>query len=244
MNKIEELYNQITTTYKQKIFGKFLQTINDYKFLSFSKNVYCILYDSTSLINLLSIALCKKYIYKDIKLNIINFSSYNKRDLSFLLKENISYFKEKKSSYSISFFNDFFSLKERKDSLLVFQDTFDDEIVYIMYNLLNDGKLLSLNPIEKKKNYYITRPSLLIRNRDLLYIFNKYELENKEFSSLSFEKINKDRLYYIKDLIATLKQSQNQIEMNIFDAPNNVIVDKLLSYIKDDESFNFLDSFK
>lgn len=244
MNKIEELYNQITTTYKQKIFGKFLQTINDYKFLSFSKNVYCILYDSTSLINLLSIALCKKYIYKDIRVNIINFSSYSKRDLSFLLKENISYFKEKKSSYSISFLNDFFSLKERKNSLLVFQDTFDDEIVYIMYNLLNEGKLQSFNPIEKRKNYYITRPSFLLRNRDLLYVFNKYELENKEFSSLSFEKINKDKLYYIKNLIADLKQSQNQVEMNIFDAPNNVIVDKLLSYIKDDKSFNFLDSFK
>lgn len=246
MKNFEELFNNITTLYKQKLFGKYLQIIFKNKMFDISKDIIFILKDDYSFLSLLMLLNVKKYICKDLKITILNLSSFSKKDISCFVKNDIKYIKTNLKEYS------FINIKKIltsnnikiKGKAFIFLDNFDDEITYILNSILNKGKLVSLNPIEKKGNYFIFRPNILLKERDIISILNKYSLTYSSFSSLSFEKENIDDLNKTKEVILYLRKSTLQAEMNIFDALNNVILDKVISYKKNSKEYDFFTIYK
>lgn len=246
MKNIDELFNNITTLYKQKLFGKYLQIIFKNKMFNISKDIIFILKDDYSFLSLLMLLNVKRYIIKDLKITILNLSSYSKKEISSYLTSDIKYIKLSLKEYT------FIKIKKAltsskikiKGSAFIFNDSFDDEIAYILNSILNKGKLISLNPVERKSNYFIFRPNILIKERDIISIMNKYDLNYSVFSSFSFEKENLNDLNKTKEVISYLRKSTSQAEMNIYDALNNVILDKVISYKKNSKEYDFFTIYK
>lgn len=245
MNNFTSLLDEITTTYKQKLFGKYLQGISKYNMFDYSKNCYFIINDDDSILQLYSFYLAKKYIYKDISLTILNSSKYKNNEINIFDDKDIKIIKISSKLNNLDKIISLLKVKKlyKKNSSFIYSTIFDEEITYTLYNILYKGKLLGLRPIEKEKNYYIFRPGLLLQERDIKYILNKYDGEFDLFRSFDFKQIEKEKLDKTYDLILDIKKTQNQAGNNIYDAINNVILDKVLSYKKGKEKVSFLDTF-
>lgn len=246
MKNVDELFNNITTLYKQKLFGKYLQIIFKNKLFQISNDVIFILKDDYSFLSLLMLLNVKKYICKTLKITILNLSSFSKNDFFSLLTNDIKYIKTTLKEFSFINVKKILTSNDIKikGKAFIFNDSFDDETTYILNSILNKGKLVSLNPVEKKGSYFIFRPNILLKERDIISILKKYSLTYSSFSSFSFEKENIEDLNKTKEVISYIRKSTPQAEMNIFDALNNVILDKVISYKKNSKEYDFFTIYK
>ncbi len=246
MKNLNDLLINITTLYKQKVFGKFLQEIGKNDFFSYSKNTYFILNDESQLIILYSTYLSIKYIYKDVDLTVLNFLNESNLNINCFNDKNIKFIKMNKKESDFKNILEFLKFKKLniKNLSFILPDIFDEEITYIMYKILHKGKLEALKPIERHARYFIFRPALLLKKRDLTSICHKYDLKEELFSSFTFKDMNKEELFDVDKLINKIKESQNQADSNIYDAVNNVILDKVISYKKNGKFHSFEDIYK
>lgn len=130
---------------------------------------------------------------------------------------------------------------------------FDDVIETILMSILYGAQVRTMMPKIRSTSHpgmELIRPMYLIREADVINWKEHNELsfincackltkncnfsENGESNSKRAE---------IKNLIKNLKQINPKIEMNIFRSVQNVNLETLISYKKDDKTYNFLDEY-
>ena len=231
---LSAIKEKVTKEYKSKLFGKFLQCIDKYTFFN-NKRYLIFLHDNYSLLFFLSLLEARRYIYKDVSFVVYNFT---KEDISPLLERD-DIFTDERKSYSLKIREKI--KKENSELFEVINDTFDDEIIYIIYNMLFLGKMEALLPYDEKRKEIL--PFILNRDRDINYIVKKEMSSLFKDDNLLYYRIKKRDSSFIKELISQLKKENNQVEMNIFNSLFQVIPDKVLSYEKNGEKISFLDLY-
>ena len=124
---------------------------------------------------------------------------------------------------------------------------FDDAIETIMLNILYAGEYKAMMPKLKSKNFKnmeLIRPLYLVKEDDIISFANCNNLEFIDCACLISKKKNDSKRKYIKELIKELVKDNKNADINIFRSLENVNLDTLNGYIKNDLKFNFNDLYK
>lgn len=129
---------------------------------------------------------------------------------------------------------------------------YDDVIETTLMNMLNNGSFQTMLPKLHSDNYEgmeLIRPMYFIRERDIQRWVNYNELVFLNCACKFTEDINKSKdltgskRYDTKLLIKDLLKYNPFVEKNIFKAPFNVNVDKVIGYKLDNKEISFLDEY-
>ena len=124
---------------------------------------------------------------------------------------------------------------------------FDDVIETILLSTLYGAEFRTMLPklhSENFKGMELIRPLYLIKEQSIINWAKYNELEFLNCSCKFAEKKTGSKRKEIKELIRNLKQTNKYIEYNIFKSVENVNLDTLISYKKDDKIIHFLDNYK
>ena len=129
---------------------------------------------------------------------------------------------------------------------------YDDVIETTLMNMLNKGSFQTMLPKLHSDNYEgmeLISPMYFIRERDIQRWVNYNELVFLNCACKFTEDINKSKdltgskRYDTKLLIKDLLKYNPFVEKNIFKAPFNVNVDKVIGYKLDNKEISFLDEY-
>lgn len=131
---------------------------------------------------------------------------------------------------------------------------YDDVIETTLMNLLNSGSFQTMLPKLKSTNFKgmeLIRPMYYIRESDIISWKNYNELKFIECACKFTEENYKDKNIHsdsqrlnTKLLIKELKKSYNEdVEKNLFNAPDNVTLDMILGYKKGGEYHSHYDNY-
>ena len=113
-----------------------------------------------------------------------------------------------------------------------------------MMSLLYNGKFESMLPKIKSKNFSgmeLIRPLYLVNEGAIINWKNFNELE---FINCACPLKNEDsKRKEIKKLIKNLRNDIKFVENNIFKSAENIYLDQVMGYIKDDERICYLDNY-
>ncbi len=122
---------------------------------------------------------------------------------------------------------------------------YNDVIETIMMSLLYNGEFVTMLPKLKSKNYpgmELIRPLYLVREGAIINWMNYNELKFINCACPLKKEDSKRR--EVKELIKTLRQSNEFVEYNIFKSAENINMNQIMGYIKDNERHNYLDDYE
>ncbi len=129
---------------------------------------------------------------------------------------------------------------------------YDDVIETILMNMLNVGSFQTMLPKLHSTNHKgmeLIRPLYFVREKDILAWCKYNDLEfircACKFTELTHSEncdMNSQRLA-TKKLIKELESYNKVVAKNIFKSSENVYIDKILGYKKDDKKISFLDNY-
>lgn len=129
---------------------------------------------------------------------------------------------------------------------------YDDVIETILMGMLYGGQIQTMMPKLHSTNYEgmeLIRPMYLIREKDIIHWCKYNELEFLQ-CACKFTEINADnnkestsKRKKIKKLIAELKNTNPQVECNIFRSVENVNIDTVITYKQNGVKHNFLEIY-
>jgi len=120
----------------------------------------------------------------------------------------------------------------------------DDVIATTLLNMLYNGKFETMLPKLKSKNFAgmeLIRPLYLVNEKDIIRWMNKNELVFKE-CTCGFKKELSKRLE-LKKLIKEIRKDNKFFDANFLKSTENVNLDSLNGYIKDNIKHNYLDNY-
>lgn len=129
---------------------------------------------------------------------------------------------------------------------------YDDVIETTLMNMLNSGTFQTMLPKLHSDNFdnmELIRPLYLIREKDILTWVNSNNLHFIRCTCKLTERIHKhtgdsgSQRQETKKLIASLKDYNANVESNIFKSAENVNLDKVMAYKIDNVKHNFLDDY-
>ncbi len=129
---------------------------------------------------------------------------------------------------------------------------YDDVIETTLMNMLNSGSFQTMLPKLHSENYAgmeLIRPMYYIRERDIIRWSNYNELKFLNCACKFTEEMNLNSINTgskradTKKLIKMLLTYNPLVEKNIFKAPFNVNLDKIVGYKHQDEYTTFLDTY-
>ena len=129
---------------------------------------------------------------------------------------------------------------------------YDDVIETTLMNMLNSGTFQTMLPKLHSDNFdnmELIRPLYLIREKDILTWVNSNNLHFIRCACKLTESIHKhtgdsgSQRQETKKLIASLKDYNANVESNIFKSAENVNLDKVIAYKIDNVKHNFLDDY-
>lgn len=130
---------------------------------------------------------------------------------------------------------------------------YDDVIETILMGMLYGGQVQTMMPKLHSTNFEgmeLIRPMYLIHEQDIIHWrdYNKLEFLQcacrftEECASMENEQ-TKSKRQEIKQLIATLKKVNPQVEQNIFKSVENVNLSTVIAYKQNDVKHHFLDTY-
>jgi len=123
---------------------------------------------------------------------------------------------------------------------------FNDVIETTMLNLLCAGNFKTMMPKLKSQNYEgieLIRPMYLIEEEYIRRFINYSGIWPLNCACMVAAKRIGNKRYEIKDLIEELKKKFVNVDISIFRAAENVNMDCILGWIKDDKKYSFLDEY-
>lgn len=271
-----DIYSQsITTTYRRKLFSKFLAAINDYKMVQ-EKDVICVCIsggkDSMLMAKLWMLYKAYMNIDFEVKYLVMN-PGYNEINLQ-TIKNNLQILSIPATIVDTNIFEIansqekspcYLCAKMRRGALyriasemhcnkISLGHHYDDVIETTLMNMLNAGSFQTMLPKVHSDNYKgmsLIRPMYYIREQDIINWKIKNNLKFIQCACRFTENCavcdnggGGSKRYETKLLIKKLAKEMNEhVEQNIFNAANNVVLDKILGY-KDEEGYHsFLDTF-
>ena len=123
---------------------------------------------------------------------------------------------------------------------------FDDVIETTLMNMFYTGTFKTMLPKAKSKNYKgleLIRPMYLIKEYDVER-FMKYHGFNFVSKGCEFQDRNEDsKRKEMKELVKQLRNTYENIDINIFRSAENVNLDSILGYYDDNKKVCFLDEY-
>ncbi len=273
MERYQEIERSITTTYRKKIWNKFVEAIKEYELLQEGDKIaVCISGGKDSML----MAKCFQEIKRHRQMNF---------DLVFLVM-NPGYSKENKQkiiknakvlNVPIEMFDtDIFECVDRIEdhpcymcarmrrgylyekakelgcNKIALGHHFDDVIETIVMGMLYGSQIQTMMPKLHSTNHpgmQLIRPMYLIKEQDII---NWAKHNNLEFircackiteKDASHEKVGSKR-EEVKRLIKELKKNYKNIDINIFRSVENVNLDTVISYTKNGKKHHFLDEYE
>ena len=123
---------------------------------------------------------------------------------------------------------------------------FNDVIETTMLNLLCAGNFKTMMPKLKSQNYEgieLIRPMYLIEEEYIKRFINYSGIWPLNCACMVAAKKIGNKRYEIKELIEELKKKFVNVDISIFRAAENVNMDCILGWIKDDKKYSFLDEY-
>lgn len=123
---------------------------------------------------------------------------------------------------------------------------FNDVIETTMLNLLCSGNFKTMMPKLKSQNHEgieLIRPLYYIEEEYIKRFINYSGIWPLNCACMVAAKKIGNKRYEIKELIENLKKNFDNVDMSIFRAAENVNMDHIIGWIKDDEKHSFLDAF-
>jgi tRNA(Ile)-lysidine synthase TilS/MesJ len=123
---------------------------------------------------------------------------------------------------------------------------FDDVIETTLMNMFYTGSFKTMLPKVKSKNYHgleLIRPMYLIKEHDVERFMSYHSLVVSHKGCLFQERDNETKRQEMKELISQLRNTYENIDINIFRSAENINLDAVLGYIKDEKKHHYLDDY-
>jgi len=123
---------------------------------------------------------------------------------------------------------------------------FNDVIETTMLNVLYSGNFKTMLPKLKSQNYEgieLIRPMYYIREDDIERFTEASGIWPLNCACMVAAKKIGNKRYEIKELISQMKENFVDVDKSIFKAAENVNIDRILGYKKDDKKYSFLDFY-
>ncbi|MGE4571640.1 MAG: tRNA 2-thiocytidine biosynthesis TtcA family protein [Candidatus Izemoplasmatales bacterium] len=123
---------------------------------------------------------------------------------------------------------------------------FDDVIETTLMNIFYAGSFKTMLPKVKSRNYEgleLIRPMYLIKEHDVKKFMDYHQLIVSHKGCLFQERDNETKRQEMKELISKLRNVYKNIDINIFRSAENVNMDAILGYIKDEEKHSYLELY-
>ena len=272
-----ELYQKIErgliTTYRTRIWAKFLKAIEEYKLVNDGDKIcVCISGGKDSMLMAKLFQELKKHskINFEVKYLVMN-PGYNDDNFN-LIKDNLKLLNipaiiKENNIFDVANNMDknpcFICARMRRGALyqmasdmgcnkIALGHHYDDVIETTLMNMLNSGTFQTMLPKLHSDNFdnmELIRPLYLIREKDILTWVNSNNLHFIRCACKLTERIHNhtgdsgSQRQETKKLIASLKDYNANVESNIFKSAENVNLDKVMAYKIDNIKHNFLDDY-
>ena len=124
---------------------------------------------------------------------------------------------------------------------------FDDVIETIMLNILYAGEYKTMMPKLKSSNYSgmeLIRPMYYVKEVDIISWARYNDLEFINCACrMTKRESNTGKRKEIKELIKSLKENNENVDINILRSAENVNIDAIVGYKNKDENVSFLDEY-
>ncbi|MCF7923914.1 MAG: hypothetical protein K9L64_02260 [Candidatus Izimaplasma sp.] len=123
---------------------------------------------------------------------------------------------------------------------------FDDVIETTLMNMFYTGTFKTMLPKVKSKNYQgleLIRPMYLIKENNINNFIKYHHINISHKGCLFQEKEIGTKREEMKELIKSFRKIYENIDINIFRSAENINLDSVLGYIKNDEKVSYLDEY-
>lgn len=269
----QEIERGLITTYRTRIWAKFLKAIEEYKLVNDGDKIcVCISGGKDSMLMAKLFQELKKHskINFDVIYLVMN-PGYNDDNFN-LIKDNLKLLNipaiiKETNIFDIANNMDknpcFICARMRRGALyqmasdmgcnkIALGHHYDDVIETTLMNMLNSGTFQTMLPKLHSDNFdnmELIRPLYLIREKDILTWVNSNNLHFIRCACKLTERIHNhtgdsgSQRQETKKLIASLKDYNANVESNIFKSAENVNLDKVMAYKIDNVKHNFLDDY-
>lgn len=272
MNRTLEIERLLITTYRSRIWAKFIKAIKEYQLLEENDSI-CVCISGGKDSMLLAKLFQELQRHSDFKFNcfyMVMNPGYNQVNLD-LIKKNLEILnipaeivntnifevannEEKNPCYLCARMRRgalYRIAKERGCNKIALGHHYDDVIETTLMNMLNSGSLQTMLPKLQSTNYdgmELIRPMYLIREKDILAWKNASNLQFIQCACKLTEALTVDekasQRYQTKMLIKELVKYNPLVEKNIFKCTENVNLNMMLGYKLDGKYHSFLDNWK
>lgn len=261
----KDIERSIITTYKRKIFNRFLKSIKEFNLVNNNDKIaVCISGGKDSFL----LAKCMQELQKHSKYKfelefIVLDPGYNKENLD-KIKENLKKLEIKATIFETNIFkmiedtNSICYLCARKRRGFLYSKAqelgcnkialghhFDDVIETILLNILYAGEYKTMMPKVKSANFSnmeLIRPFYYVKEKDIISWKNYCNLDFIDCAcAITKKKIGKRR--EIKELIQSLREIDKNIDIHILRSSENINLEAVLGYKKDKKRYNFMDNY-
>lgn len=273
MQRYQEIERSIITTYRGKLWSKFIKALKEYQLLKEGDCVcVCISGGKDSFVMAKLFQELKRHsdFEFDVKFLVMN-PGYNERNLE-VIKNNLELMNIPAEIKSTDIFEIasiqtkspcYLCAKMRRGALyklasemgcnkIALGHHYDDVIETTLMNMLNVGSFQTMLPKLHSQNYEgmeLIRPLYLIREKDIIAWRNHNNLEFIACACRLTEKTAQEQKntssqrLNTKHLIKELREYNPVVEKNIFKSATNVYMDKILGWKKDGKDYSYLDTY-
>lgn len=273
MELYQEIERGLITTYRTRIWAKFLKAIEEYKLVNDGDKIcVCISGGKDSML----MAKLFQELKKHSKINfeviyLVMNPGYNDDNFN-LIKDNLKLLNipaiiKETNIFDVANNMDknpcFICARMRRGALyqmasdmgcnkIALGHHYDDVIETTLMNMLNSGTFQTMLPKLHSDNFdnmELIRPLYLIREKDILTWVSSNNLHFIRCACKMTERIHNNtgdsgsQRQETKKLIASLKDYNANVESNIFKSSENVNLDKVMAYKIDNIKHNFLDDY-
>jgi len=273
MERCKQIERSIITTYRGKLWSKFIKALKEYQLLKPGDVVACCISggkDSMVMAKLFQELKRHSDFEFEVKFLVMN-PGYNEKNLD-RIKENLEILQVPAEIHDTDIFEIaaiqdktpcYLCARMRRGALykiaksmgcnkIALGHHFDDVIETTLMNMLNVGSFQTMLPKLHSQNYEgmeLIRPLYLIREKDINAWKNYNNLEFIACACKLTEKTSTEddktssMRLNTKKLIRDLLEYNPYVEKNIFKSATNVYIDKILGWKKDGRNVSFLDNY-
>ncbi|MDR7871146.1 MAG: ATP-binding protein [Tissierellaceae bacterium] len=263
-----EIERSIIKTYRKQIWSKFIKAIKEYELIEDGDKIaVAISGGKDSLLMAKLFQELHKYGNQNFELEFIAMDPGYHTEIRKLLEENCEYLDIPVQIYETDVFQVadkiagdypcYMCARMRRGALygkaqelgcnkLALGHHFNDVIETTMLNLLCTGSIKTMMPKLKAQNFEnmeLIRPLYLIEEEYIKRFIQNSGIWPLNCACMVAAKKIGNKRFEIKDLIEDLKSNFANVDINIFRALENVNMDGVIGWKKDDEKHSFLDEY-
>lgn len=273
MELYQEIERGLITTYRTRIWAKFLKAIEEYKLVNDGDKIcVCISGGKDSMLMSKLFQELKKHSKINFEVIYLVMNPGYSDDNFNLIKDNLKLLNipaiiKETNIFDVANNMDknpcFICARMRRGALyqiasdmgcnkIALGHHYDDVIETTLMNMLNSGTFQTMLPKLHSDNFdnmELIRPLYLIREKDILTWVSSNNLHFIRCACKMTERIHNNtgdsgsQRQETKKLIASLKDYNSNVESNIFKSAENVNLDKVMAYKIDNIKHNFLDDY-